>query len=486
MAQLALGIAGGVLAFYTGGLSYVGLGFLGGSLIGSAVVGPPRGGPKLTDLHVTSSTYGAPIPWGWGTARIAGNVIWSYPLTQHSHSGGKGMGGGTYTYSWTGAVGLCSTEYTGPISRILKIWADTKLVYDCTGQSGLSKNIPGSGGGGKGGNGSLPNTAVVNGDVTSAFNKVGKFRVYTGTQDQLPDPALEALVGAANAQAHRGMAYIVFEDVDLTNYGQRVPNWTFEVAFSGTGVAQNAFKFNFDTSVLTYPTPPVVALDSFRRRAYFFNLGAGTDTNHGIYSMDLATGNTLMTSSWDRTFAGDGTYGSFGAGYSAIVADDGYIWLQAGGTGNRWYKIDPETLLAIGHITPTSSNGRYPVPLKLSYGNCLFVSGDFSSTLNLLNLDTLTVAATGTLTGGGIHAVHQFCGGNQIDTDNASVLAVTVQDAGFASFGLYNITVSGSGAVGGAALTPNLVKTILPTTATPCCSSATQVRFRRDTINNTW
>src|SRR5579859_2996179 len=249
MGQLILGIAGGIIGSIFGMPQ---LGFLAGSLLGGLIFGQgqTRGGPKLKDLHVTASTYGAAIPWGWGTCRIGGNIIQASLLKQHKHSAGvgKGLGGGsTYTYSWTGAIGLCSTEFTQPIDKVLKIWADTKLVYDATGESGVTKNIPGSGGG-KGGGHHSNGGAVVNGGVTSAFNKLGHFRVYQGTQTQMPDAALEAMVGAANMPAYRGLAYVVMDDIDTENYGNRVPNFTFEVAFQASGMSQNAFKFAFDNS----------------------------------------------------------------------------------------------------------------------------------------------------------------------------------------------------------------------------------------------
>jgi hypothetical protein len=39
----------------------------------------------------------------------------------------------------------------------------------------------------------------------------------------LPDPKIEAVEGAGNAPAYRGLAYVVIEDLDLTPYGNRVP-----------------------------------------------------------------------------------------------------------------------------------------------------------------------------------------------------------------------------------------------------------------------
>jgi len=54
-------------------------------------------------------------------------------------------------------------------------------------------------------------------------------RVYPGTNDQLPDPKIEAVEGPGTVPAYRGIAYVVFEELDLGPYGNRVPQFSFEV-----------------------------------------------------------------------------------------------------------------------------------------------------------------------------------------------------------------------------------------------------------------
>lgn len=468
---LLVAVAGGLI----GSIFGLGqLGFLAGSLIGSLLFNKPqRGGPKLKDLSVTASTYGQAIQIGFGTARVGGNIIWSYPLKQHKHGGpfGKGLGGGaTYTYSWTGAVALCSTEFTGPIQKVLKIWADTKLVYDATGQSGITKNIPGSGGG-KGGGHHGSGQPVINGNVTNAFNKLGHFRVYQGSQTQVADPALETLVGAANAQAHRGMAYVVFEDIDLTNYGNRVPNWTFEVVFSsdsGPNYSQNAFQFTFNTATVNYPGGNNAALDQFRQRAYFMDEGPGNSTTAGLHSESLATGHSVLTSTMARTTGNNAS--RFLVENGMIVADDGYLWCwsQEANYG-PWIKIDPDTLLEVGHIGTASpfmsvagstTIPNWVVPLKLGYANCLFVAGTVFQDLHLLDLDNETSLVSTTYTSN----VMRVCGGNQVNNNQADVFGLNTVGA-FAGgsttpFTLYHFLVDGT--QGAAAITQTVITTINP------------------------
>lgn len=90
-------------------------------------------GPRLESLAVQSSAYGEMIPIVYGTARVAGNVVWSQPIRESvitstsTTGGGKGGGSGkvsttstTYTYSITLAIAICE----GEIDELIRVWAD--------------------------------------------------------------------------------------------------------------------------------------------------------------------------------------------------------------------------------------------------------------------------------------------------------------------------------------------------------------------------
>ena len=132
MASIVLSIAGSAAGSATGipGANMIGsqIGRMVGSFIDQRLFGGSanleRSGPRLSDLAVQSSAYGRMIPIVYGTARIAGNIIWSQPIKErattakHSASGGKGGGGKvtqsttTYSYSVSMAIGLCEGEVT--------------------------------------------------------------------------------------------------------------------------------------------------------------------------------------------------------------------------------------------------------------------------------------------------------------------------------------------------------------------------------------
>lgn len=191
MATIVLGAVGTLVGGPIGGA----LGALVGQQLDNAIFKTdPREGPRLDELAVTTSSYGSPVPRIFGTMRTAGTIIWATEIRENAEtaSGGKGEPA-TTTYSYTAsfAVALASR----PIAGVGRIWADGNLL--------------------RGANGDL---------------KVGgRLRIHTGAGDQRPDPLLASAIGAS-CPAHRGLAYAVFEDLQLGDFGSRIPALTFELA----------------------------------------------------------------------------------------------------------------------------------------------------------------------------------------------------------------------------------------------------------------
>lgn len=213
MAQLAFGAGGALLGGAIGGPLGASIGWAVGGLAGNLLFptkGPNTQGPRLADLSVQSATYGTGIPVLFGTSRLAGNLIWSSGLREVANTRQAGKGGGAatnteYTYYASWAVGLCE----GPAAALRRIWFDDKLVYDSSGAS-VQVEVPGL-----------------------------RWRFYAGDESQLPDDIITANVGEDNAVAHRGLCYVVFDDVPLELMGNRIPNCSFEVVMSGGLTLQN-------------------------------------------------------------------------------------------------------------------------------------------------------------------------------------------------------------------------------------------------------
>jgi hypothetical protein len=189
------------VGFAVGGPLGASIGSLIGSQVDQVLFAPTikSEGPRLGDLAVQASSYGQPIPRIFGAEnRVAGNLIWATDLIETKSTRKQGGKGGrpktqttTYTYHVDCAIALCR----GPIAGIRRIWADGKLFRD---ESGVQKHAR-------------------------------ALRIYTGTETQLPDPVMQAALGADNCPAYRGLAYVVFEHLELGDFGNRIPNFTFEI-----------------------------------------------------------------------------------------------------------------------------------------------------------------------------------------------------------------------------------------------------------------
>jgi hypothetical protein len=87
---------------------------------------------------------------------------------------------------------------------------------------------------------------------------------YLGTDDQLPDPRMQATLGVANTPAYRGLAYIVFNDFELTDFGNSLmgaqfkvevmqsATWTPACALTATMTFEQFTQVTYHTSTIRY------------------------------------------------------------------------------------------------------------------------------------------------------------------------------------------------------------------------------------------
>ena len=228
--QAAGSAVGGMLGGPLGALLGKAIGGAIGSSVDAALFGGTstvRDGHRLTEMAGLSSTEGAAIPRLYGRVRLGGQIIWAtrFLETVNDQQSGSGKGGAglssgattrTYSYSANLAIGLCE----GTIGYVRRIWANGKLI-DWTGLT---------------------------------------LRVYRGDEAQMPDPLIVAKEGSDNAPAYRGLAYIVFEGLPLADYGNRVPQFSFEIvrpiagpreAIQSVNLIPGAGEFAYDTMAVT-------------------------------------------------------------------------------------------------------------------------------------------------------------------------------------------------------------------------------------------
>jgi hypothetical protein len=272
MARLALAIGLAAAGAFTGGITFglqaafIGLsvGFTLGNVLGSVffpVRIPDQFGSRLNDLTISSSTNGAPIPIGYNTFRFAGNIIWSPGLVEHATTTKiSSKGGPSYNstlYRYTASFACAFGEGDGDIS---KIWFDAKVAYDNSAvTSGINYR----------GNYSVALLPFAKGDVVTFNGKnwiaKGPFNfdappglfplgivvwdyysgstsvpnqqkyppptLYRGTETQNPDPLIQGIEGVSRTPAFRGIIYAVWEDFDLSDFGNRIPNIQALVTF---------------------------------------------------------------------------------------------------------------------------------------------------------------------------------------------------------------------------------------------------------------
>ncbi|WP_424984317.1 baseplate multidomain protein megatron [Microbulbifer sp. S227A] len=197
----AVGAAiGGAVGGTVAGLSSVAIGRAVGATLGQVIDQRLLGqGSEAVEtgrvdrFRLTQSGDGNPVAQVFGRMRVGGQVIWASDfLERRSTSGGGGKGGSpsspeitSFSYSVSLAIAVCEGEIAG----VGRVWVDGEEV--------APRDL--------------------------------NMRVYTGTDDQLPDPLIEAIEGAGFVPAYRGTAYVVLERVSLGQFGNRIPQFSFEV-----------------------------------------------------------------------------------------------------------------------------------------------------------------------------------------------------------------------------------------------------------------
>lgn len=153
-----------------------------------------REGARLKELAVQTSSYGTTMPAIFGAMRVAGTVIWATDLIERKvKSGGSKGRPATVNYSYS--VNMAVALSIRPIARIGRIWADGNLIRGQAGDLKVDTQL----------------------------------RIYHGGPDQTPDPLMASAENPGACPAYRGIAYAMFEDLQLADYGNRIPSLTFEV-----------------------------------------------------------------------------------------------------------------------------------------------------------------------------------------------------------------------------------------------------------------
>lgn len=200
-------------------------------------------GQRLDDLTVTVADYGTALNYFQGIRVLTPPIFWAEPLKEvEEENKTKGGKYSQYKYFATLACAIADHEIAG----VSRVWFDEHLVFDLTGNGPISIAQLFTG-----------QTMDEKGQVigTSRFGvKPGKnMRIYLGTDDQEPDPRMLATIedehGPGSCPGYRNVAYLMFEDIPLEKFGNRIP----QIKIEAVTAVDN--PFSFETIETTYTAP---------------------------------------------------------------------------------------------------------------------------------------------------------------------------------------------------------------------------------------
>lgn len=237
----------------------------GGPMVWSAIGGAIGGwisptqveGPRIGDSADQSSAEGQPIAWilatcGW----IQGNIVDKSEVRDvEKKDDGKGSGVETITHEahQDFQIMICesSTVRNSLMVGALIVQVDGKIVYDMRPESNFGAD-------------------------NAKFLENHTF--YDGNDAQLPDPTMEALPhnGVGNTPYYRNVFTMVARDINLTQYGERIPVYQFVMVGSGESSSEDIVSYHAPL----YPgfqnsNDPRVSAPSFYKYRCFWTDAAG-------------------------------------------------------------------------------------------------------------------------------------------------------------------------------------------------------------------
>lgn len=179
-------------------------------------------GPHIGDGSAQTSQEGQPIAWILGTAGwVQGNIVQKSERREVKKTDdGKGSGTEVNTFEahQDFCIMICESSETREslMVGVLIVRVDGKIVYDMR----PDKNF---------------------GAENAKFLKNHTF--YDGNEAQLPDPTMEAITGVGNTPAYRGVFTMIARDINLSQYGERIPTYEFVMIGQGESVTEEVTAY---------------------------------------------------------------------------------------------------------------------------------------------------------------------------------------------------------------------------------------------------
>lgn len=339
-------------------------------------------GPRVTDLKGTVADYGTQLAYFKGIRRMECPCFFAEDIKEVKKKR-KTKGGKYKDYTYFGTFAVVIADHA--IDKVTRIWFDRHLVYDATGVG--------------------PNSIFA---LQDDYELPNSMRIYTGGEDQMPDPRMlawiEAKDGPDTCPAYRGVSYLMFEDIPLEKLGNRFP----QVSVEAVTEAETIYPYETFT-----PKPPnMYHLEGFTFSPDFSRFVAGYD----FYEVwDVAARTRMSSGQFPNSTMGvgisntgtvygvgrveDGTYGLwsvaldhpvFGSAYE-LATPQGKVYVREDGNGvehvlttpfsfyTTWYS---ETLGGVGGVAeriPVDETGWAWAPRMFvtdSYGDIWAVGSE--------------------------------------------------------------------------------------------------------------
>lgn len=334
-------VVGGIVgAMIPGG--YIMLGAAIGGMIGS-YLDPPRQkiNRPTTDLSVQTATYGTPIGTGYGNYATYGNVFWvkgnKLDLVE-GDDGGKGGGSEPTPDKVYGTFAIGFGE--GEIAGFGRIWCNGKLVYDPTSTdvsamlvSASMNNI---------------NAASDRKSQSTGGQGSGGMTFYLGTADQLPDPNIQADMGAAYTPGYRGLRYIVFVNWPMEDYGNTLMGLQVKAEILNSATVDQYARLSYVDELLpdtnTFPGALGTEYGYFNPRVEngLFIVEKHSDANDYTYTASISHEGVLVSSTLS-SFSGSvpvsGTFGYIGSCVAGDVIYDSNAYTGNFTVGGNVFKV---------------------------------------------------------------------------------------------------------------------------------------------------
>ena len=218
----------------------------------------------LSTIQPSTNSYGEFLPIGYGSARLPGHLIWAAPIREEVTSESVNIGKKS------------KKSYNETIERY-SYFATFIYAYAIGPAEGIGK-------------------AWVNNIQLDQLEDAGiEFEVYLGTADQQP-PDIPLMPGQINL-AYKDIVYIVFRDILLTPFNNRIPTIDVEVVFSGSNVCEytETFSEHFEGAFTALESAASMFVAYDVRRILLA-------TNKGILAvLNLDTLETIFTVDSNRT-----------------------------------------------------------------------------------------------------------------------------------------------------------------------------------------